>query len=364
MNLSHLDERCQNLQLEILHVSDPIGAPLNDANLVVESLHKAERDFMIGTAVADDAIPMTPNQSNELLVRFQTAPLELGLPVLKELSSPGGIAVIPKLSEGFFEHIGFAQALIGLEQKRQGAPSVQIEIGFMRQKRIALSFDEAFVLGGDPGIFPPPHFVQRLRQMLEHMELVEDDLGVGRMAQQRIPEGLPHIHDRQAQGTISLGSHIVEEPVHVLFSAPQLFAHPDRPLLIQVGDHDSVTLSFLDRDFINADGPQTLPGQMLGPEISHVTDIHPPNLVPIQPVAFCHLFDGHRSTEPANVLLEPLGKTPGLRQPGEGFLLHASTTPAVHPPIFEFQIDARAAGVQIADSMSLAVVEAARDLVA
>ena len=332
---------------------------MNDSDFVVESLHESQGDFMIGTAVTDDALPMTLDQSDKLLVRFQTAPLELGLPVLKELSSPGRIAIIPELSESFFEHIGFAQSKVCLEQKRQGAPTIQIKIGFMRQKRIALSFDETFVFGGDPGIFPPPHLVERLRQMLEHMELVEDDFGVRRMAQQRVPKGLPHVHDRQAQGTVSLSPHIVEEPIHVLFGASQMPAHPNRPLLIQVGDHDGVTLSLLDRDFINADGSQTFSGQMLGPKVPHVADIHPPDLVPIKPVVLCHFLDRHRPTEPADGSLEPLGETPGFRQPGEGFLLHATATLALHPAIFEFQIDARAAGVQVANMMRLAVVETA-----
>ena len=55
MDLSHLDERSQHFQLEILHVSDPIGAALNDTDFVVESFHKTEGHFMIRTAVTDDA---------------------------------------------------------------------------------------------------------------------------------------------------------------------------------------------------------------------------------------------------------------------------------------------------------------------
>jgi hypothetical protein len=337
---------------------------LKDANLVVETLHETEGNFMIGTTITDDTLPMALDQFDEFLVRFQTTPLELGLPVLKELECPCGILVIPKLSEGFFKHIGFAQAFIGLEQKRQGTPAVQIEIGFMRQKRIPLSFDEAFIYGGNPRILPPPHFVQCLRQMLEHMELVEDNFGMGRVALQGIPKRLPHVHDRQTQGLVSLSPHIVKELVHVLLGAPQLFAHPNRTFLIQVSDHDGVTVSLLDRDLINTDGPQLFLWQMLGPKTSHVTDVHTPDLIPTEPVEFGNLLDGHRPTKPSDGHLESLGETPGLRQPGESFLLHAATSPALHPAILEFQIDACAAGIQVTNLMRLAVVETTRGLAA
>ena len=337
---------------------------MNDPDFVVESLHESKGHFMIGTAITDDAFPMALDQSDKLLVRLEAAPLELGLPVLKELSSPGGILIIPELSEGFFEHIGFAQALIGLEQQRQGAPAVQIEISFMRQKRIALSFDEAFVFGGDPGIFPPPHLVKSLRQMLEHMELVEDDFGLRRMGFKRVAERLPHVHHRQAQRAVPLGAHIVEESVHVLLSAAQLLAHPDRPLLIQVCHHDGVTLAFADRDFINADGPQAFPGQMLGPKILHVIDIHAPNLVPTEMMEFGDLLDGHRPAEASDLLFEPLGETSRFGQPCQSLPFHPAAHAAVHSPNLEFQVNPSIPGIQVAHPMSLAVVEASRGLAA
>ena len=364
MDLSHLDERSQHFQLEILHVSDPIGAALNDTDFVVESFHKTEGHFMIRTAVTDDALPMALHQSDKFLVRLQTTPFELSLPVLKELERPRGIPVIPKLSEGFFKHIGFAQALIGLEQQGQGATAIQIEIGFMRQKRIALSFDETFIFGGDSGIFPPPHFVERLRQLLQDMEFIKDDFSIGRVVFQRVPERLPHVHHRQAQGTVSLRPHIVEEPVHVLFGAAQLLAHPNRTLLIQVGDHDGVTLTLADRDFIYADRPQTLPGQMLGPEIPHIADIHSPDLIPTEMMELGNLLDGHRPAQPTDGFFESLGEAARFGQPCQRFLLHPIALPAIHPPILEFQLNPGASGINIAHPVDLMVVETAGGLAA
>lgn len=309
--------------------------------------------------VTDDTLPMTLDQFGELLVRLQTAPLELCLPIIEELPSPGGILVIPKLPERFFEHVGFAQAFIGFEQERQRASSVQIEIGFMRQKCIALPFDEALILAGDPCVFLTPDLVEGIRQVFQDVELVEDDFGLGSVARERVSERFPHVHDCQAQGTVPLGPHSVEEAIHIFFATAKLLAHPDWPLLVKVGDYDGVLMTFLDRYFINADSPQTFRRNMLGPEIPHVADIHAPDLVPTEPMKFGGLLDGHCPAEPADDLLEALGKTPRFGQPSQGFLLHTNAFPAVHSAILEFQVNPDAPGIDVAHLMCPAVVETA-----
>lgn len=337
---------------------------MNDPDLVIETFHKSQGDFMIGMTITDDAFPMALDQFDKLLVRLQTTPLKLNFPVLEELPSPGGISVIPELTKGFFEHICFAQALIGLEQQRQGTPAFQIEIGFMRQKRIALSFDESFILGGHPGIFLTSHLIEPVRQVPQDMELVKDDFDLGRVTFQRISKRLPHVHDRQAQGTISLRSHLVVEPVHVFFGTTQLFTHPNRPFLIQVGDYDGVTLTLADRDFINANGSQMLLRQVVRPEVSHVANIHAPDLIPTEPMKISDFFDRHHPAEPPDGSLEPLGEASRFGQPSQGLLLHTSALSAVYPAILEFQVDARAARVQVPHAMNLAIVEATRGLAA
>ncbi len=96
------DERRDDFKFEIVQISYPIGAALNEPNLVVESFHKSEGDLVIWPAVADDAVPMTFDQFDESLERFQSAPFELRLPVFKELPGPSGIVVIPQLAKRFF----------------------------------------------------------------------------------------------------------------------------------------------------------------------------------------------------------------------------------------------------------------------
>ena len=363
MNFTDLwrrDKGCENLEIKVLHVPDAVRAALNHPYLIVESFHKTEGHFVIRTTVTDDTLPMALDHFGELLVRFEAAPFELLLPVLKELLGPGGILIIPKLPEGFFEHVGFTQALVGLEQQSQGAPAVHVEIGFMRQKRIALPFDETLILGGYPGVFPASNLVEGVRQVLEDMELVKDDFGLWSVALQRVPERFPHVHDRQAQGAVPPGSHSVEEPVHILFGAAQLLAHPDRPLLIQIGDHNGVTMALADRDFIDADGSQMLLRQVVCPEVSHIADVHTPDLVPTEPVERGDLLDGHRPTEPTDRLLESLGEASRFGQPRQGLLLHTSALAAVHPAILEFRVNPGVSGIDITHTMGLAVVKAAR----
>ena len=90
MDLQRLDERCEYLELEIFHVSDAIRPALNHPDFVVETLHESKRDFVMGTTVTDDALPMALDQLGKLLVRRKAAPLELRLPVVEEFPSQVG----------------------------------------------------------------------------------------------------------------------------------------------------------------------------------------------------------------------------------------------------------------------------------
>jgi len=319
---------------------------------------------MIGPAVTDDALPMAFHQANELLKRLEPAPAQLGLPVLEELPGPGGMVVVPQLPERLFEEIRFMEPLVGLEQQLQRAPAFQIQVGRLGEERIPLPLDEAPVLMSHPPVLQTADLVQRIRQVPKDVELVVDNLHLRGMAQQRVPERLPHVHDRQAQAAVPPGSHLLEESVHVLFGAPQFFAHPDRPPLVQVGHHDGIALPPADRDFINSDGPQTFLRQVFRPKLPHVADVHPPNLIPTKPMELRHLLDRHAPALPPHDLLEALREAAGVRQPCQGFLLHRAAPAAVHPAILEFQVNPCATRVHIPYLMALAVVEAARSLAA
>ncbi len=90
-------ERRNDFKSQVVHVSDAKGATLDDSNFVVEALHETEGNFMIRLAVADDAVPMTFNQSNKVFEWFHPAPTQLAFPVAEKFTGPRGIVVIPQL---------------------------------------------------------------------------------------------------------------------------------------------------------------------------------------------------------------------------------------------------------------------------
>jgi len=359
MVLTVLDERRQYFQPQIFHIADAEGTPLNHPNLVIESFHKSQRDFVVRMTVADDALPMSLHHLGELEVRRHAAPLELCLPVLEELLGPSGILIIPELTERFLEQICLADAFVGLEQEFQGSASFQIEIRFMRQERIALSLDKTPIFLGHPPVFPAPDLIQGVAQMPHDMKLVKDDPGLRSVARQRVSERRPHVHDREPQRPAALEPHIVEEPVHVFFGAPQLQAHPDRPLLIEIGHHNGVAVTFADRNLIDPDGPQPQGGQMLAPELAHVGDIHAPHLVPAEPVTFSNFLDRHCPAIFPDHPFEAFGETPGFGQPSQRFLPHHVTAPTLDPAVLEFQVDPRATRIQVTHPVDAPVVETA-----
>ena len=67
---------CEDLEPQIFLVAQAVGAPLDDADLVVEALNEAERDFVFRLAVGGDTVPMPINHRGELLKRFEPLPLQ------------------------------------------------------------------------------------------------------------------------------------------------------------------------------------------------------------------------------------------------------------------------------------------------
>ncbi len=90
-------ERRNDFKSQVVHVSNAKGATLDDSNFIVEAFHETERDFVIGFAIADDAIPMALDERNKVLERFQAAPTQLALPVGEKFAGPGGTVVVPQL---------------------------------------------------------------------------------------------------------------------------------------------------------------------------------------------------------------------------------------------------------------------------
>ena len=67
----------QDLESKIFLVSQPVGAPLDDANLVVQPFDKAQRDLVLRLAIGGDSIPMALDHLGDLLVGRKALSQEL-----------------------------------------------------------------------------------------------------------------------------------------------------------------------------------------------------------------------------------------------------------------------------------------------
>lgn len=67
---------CEDLEPQIFLVAQALCAVLDDADLVVEALDEAEREFVFRLAVGGDAIPMPIGHLGELFIRFEPLPLQ------------------------------------------------------------------------------------------------------------------------------------------------------------------------------------------------------------------------------------------------------------------------------------------------
>ncbi len=170
------EHRGKDLKAQILFIAQTIGTALKDANLVVETLDKAEGDFVLGAAVSGDAVPVMIDHRSELLVGlgtnnlgcsrrrswkalralgirhilarsrqsaaaparrcFEPLPFKRRLPVLKKAPRPSLVPVVPQLPEGFLEQIGDVEPVVGWQQFVKGTAAVQREIVAVRQQGV------------------------------------------------------------------------------------------------------------------------------------------------------------------------------------------------------------------------------------
>ena len=287
-------------------IPDAVGAALNDTDLGVESLHETERDFVVGMAVTGDAIPMAFDHGGEILKGLESAPAQLGFPVVEKFSSPCGVLVVPQLPERFFEQIGLLDTPVGLEEEPERSSAFQIEIGMVRQERVALAFDESPILLAHPPIFDSPDVVHRVGEMPKDVKFVVDDPGVGRVSLRGGSEGFPHIHHGQLD---SLARPLADFPVEFVqfLLAASLASHPDRSLSIQIGDQDRIALSLSDRYFVHADGSDSLRWRMLAQQLPHILHLDSSDLIPLEMI---HLGDANQtrlSALPADEPFESAG---------------------------------------------------------
>lgn len=294
---------------------------------------------------------MTIDHLCELLVGFQSLPLQVGLPVVEGVPRPAFPLVTPQLAEGFLRQVSSVQPLVGGQQGLQRLSATRGQILVAVQQDILLTLDEA---ARQSGVFAHPDLVQGVVQMVHHMQLLDENGGLRHSTDGDIVNRLPHVHHRQPNAVRIL----LALPAVALFLAGlrmNLAAEPDRPAPDQIVYHDVVCVPFADRDLVDADGLRSGNAEpyQLDPHILHVHFIEG---MPVQVQFFGNILAGARSAVPADEAGEPLRLERIVGKEVEMLSIHFAEAPAQNPPSFEFQINPCVATAQIAHSPCCAIV--------
>lgn len=105
----------------------------------------------------------------------QPLPLQRRLPILKKLPCPSLFLIIPELTKRFLQKIGGVQPLVCSQQLPQRLAPVQSQVFPVGEQRVFLPLDVSAFLAAQPGVFTLSDFVERLSQMTQNMELVEEN---------------------------------------------------------------------------------------------------------------------------------------------------------------------------------------------
>src|SRR5713101_451076 len=244
----------EDLEAEVLFVAKSVCATLEDTNLVVEALDEAEGDLVLGMAVGGQPVPVPVHHRRELLVGAQALPPEGDAPGLEEAPRPGLATIVPELPERFLEQIGDVEPLVRAEQRRERLAATERQVLAVGQQGVLLALDEAALTARQPGVLALADLIERVAQMAQDVELVEQDAGLGGVACRRQAKRLPHVHDDEANPR---GFARAEPRVELVQARLRAIgaAKPDRVTTDQVADDDAVGLALLDRDLVEAEYP-------------------------------------------------------------------------------------------------------------
>src|SRR5512142_2768613 len=347
---------CEDFEAEVLLVSKSVGSSLDDADLVVDPFDEAQWHLVSLLAIQRDPVPVSLDHPGELLVRLEALPSQRRLPSLEESARPALPLVVPELAEHLLEQVGLVQPPGGREQRLPRLTPLLRQVGPTRQQGVILALDEPPVLSREPGVLALAHLVQCLVQVLEDVELVVEDAGLGRvpLLARGVAKRLPHVHDGQADSPAFPRPQPLVEEVHALLG-PIRATEPDRPTADQIAHDDAVVVPLADGDLVDADhlragcpGPSEL--------LAHVLHCQRLDRLPIEAEFASHIPDRRGPTAPAHVEGEPPGVEGVVRQPGQLLLLHGAAAPEVHAPDLALQVHTGVATGEVAHSTGLAVV--------
>jgi hypothetical protein len=184
--------------------------------------------------------------------------------------------------------------------------------------------------------------------------LIEENGCLGGLLVRRIPEWLPHIHDRQTDPFRTPLAQKCEELIHAFLGAV-LASEPDRAPPLQVAHHNAVGMAFADRDLVNSEnlGPRMTRTLDL---LTHVLHLERLDGLPIEKVLLGHILYRRVPTASTNMKSEALGVEWIVGQPVKPLLLHPLAAPAVDPTDIDHKVDAHTSTGEISDPAQFAVV--------
>src|SRR5271157_248693 len=172
----------------------------------------------------------------------------------------------------------------------------------------------------------------------------------------RLPERLPHVHDRQTYPRTLAFTEPSVELAHARLRAV-LAAEPDRPTAHQVAHHDPISVTFADRNLVHPDHLRTRRARAL--ELGfHVLLLQSLDRLPVQRQFLRHVLDRRLPAPPSSKVGKALGVERIVRQKVEPLPLHLATTAALNPPHLQFQKYPSVAARKIAHAADLAIVPA------
>src|SRR3990172_6303955 len=331
-----------------------VGSSLNDADLVVQAFHEAERHFVFGLAVSGDAIPVSIDHLGEFLVGFKPLPLQTRPPVLEESPRPALAFVVPELTKGLPEQVRRIQALVRRQHLLERLAAFEREVLAMRKQRVLLALDVVSILAAESAVLGLAHLVERVAQMAQYVELVVQDRRPRCARRSHVVKRLPHVHHRQANPTgLLLAQPVVEQRHTRLFSV--LSPEPDRAPSNQVAHHDAIDMAFADRDLVDSNhsgGRRSSSAQLL----PHILLLQLLDGLPIQVRFLGNVLDGRDTATPSHEEGEAFRIERILREPIQLLLFHLAASLAVDTSNLQFQVDPSVPTRQVAYSAQLAVV--------
>src|SRR4029077_2427939 len=177
------------------------------------------------------------------------------------------------------------------------------------------------------------------------------------MPSRRVAERLPHVHDGQAD---LAGLLFPDKPVELVQAGLGAIhpTEPDRPMPLEVADHDSVRMPLADRDLVEANDFRSRGAGTLELR-AHVLLVELLDGIPVQMQFLGNVLDRRRAAAPAYIVGKALRVERILAQERKPLALHRSTSAAADPAHFQIEVDTKLTARQIAHPPPGAVVKAA-----